>query len=561
MTSDVRITFLGGLGEIGRNCATIETDQELLILDCGQLFGDETLPGVDAVLPDFTYIVERANKLVGCIATHSHEDHIGGIPYLLRDLTNADARKLDIYGSKFTLGMIENKISEAGVSKAATLNEVTDGTTAKIGSFSIEFLPVTHSTPSGLISSITTPQGIVLHSSDFKLDHTPIDGRRTDLARIGAISGDPGIRLLLADSTNADSPGMSASEMSIRKGINDIFEEHAEKRLIISAFSSHIHRVQQIAEEAVRTNRVIFPLGRSMKRNLQLARDLGILSIPDKFVQDIEKVDDYPDHQVCVVATGSQGEPRAALSKMASGDSKFLEIGPNDAIIFSSHPIPGNEAAVARLRNTMARKGATVIHSGQVHIHTTGHGKAGELQTLHAVASPEWFVPVHGEYVHLVAHAKLGREMGLPDERVVMCTDGDQIVMTNDKIYSERVTDGGKVYIDGSIGYLTQDVIDDRIILGENGFLAIDAIIDWDRRELIGDPQLISRGWLDSASAPELLDEGVKVARDAIVSALADPESEFDDIERVTRRAVGRWVNDRTRRRPMLAPMLRSISG
>ncbi len=559
MATEVRITFLGGLGQIGRNCATIETDDELLILDCGQMFGDETLPGVDAILPDFTYIVERADKLVGCIATHSHEDHIGGFPYLLRDL--GDRKPVPIWGSKFTLGMIQGKLSEAGIPSRADLVEVDDGERVKIGSFGVEFLPVTHSTPSGLISSITTPQGVVLHSSDFKLDHTPIDGRRTDLARIGALSGDPGIRLLLADSTNADSPGMSESESSIRKGINDIFEDHAEKRLIISAFSSHIHRVQQIADEAVRTDRVVFPLGRSMKRNLQLARDVGILTLPDRNVADIERLDDYPDDRVCIVATGSQGEPRAALSQMASGDSKFLELGDNDVVVFSSHPIPGNEAAVGRLRNALARKGASIVHSGNVHIHTTGHGKQGELQTLHAVASPEWFAPVHGEYVHLVAHAELGRSMGVPAERVILCEDGDQLVLTDNKIYSQRVTDGGKVYVDGSIGHLTQDVIDDRLTLGENGFLAIDAIIDWDRRELIGSPKLVSRGWLDDASATELLAEGTKVAEDAILAGLADPEAAFGDIERLTRRAVGRWVSDRTRRRPMLAPMLRSISG
>ncbi len=560
MASEVRITFLGGLGEIGRNCATIEADGQLLILDCGQMFGDETLPGVDAILPDFEYIVKRSDNIVGCIATHSHEDHIGGFPYLLEDL-GSKRKPVKIYGSRFTLGMIQGKLSEAGIPSRADLMEVDDGDTVKIGGFSVEFLPVTHSTPSGLISAITTPQGVVLHSSDFKLDHTPIDGRRTDLARIGAISGNPGIRLLLADSTNADSPGMSESESSIRKGINDIFEEHSKKRLIISAFSSHIHRVQQIADEAVRTNRVVFPLGRSMVRNLALARDVGILNIPDQYVGDIEKVDDYPFERVCVVATGSQGEPRAALSKMAAGESRFLELGENDAVVFSSHPIPGNEAAVGRLRNNLARKGATIIHSGKVHIHTTGHGKAGELQTLHAVASPEWFVPVHGEYTHLVAHAALGHQMGVPENRIILCEDGNQVILSDKKIERTRVTDGGKVYIDGSIGYLTQDVIDDRLSLGENGFLAIDAIIDWDRRELIGPPRLVSRGWLEESQAGKLLDDGAKVAEKAIVDALADKDVSFEEVERRTRRAVGRWVSDKTRRRPVLAPMLRSISG
>ena len=369
MADSVTITFLGGLGQIGRNSAAIEIGGRIVLLDCGQMFAGDDLPGVDAVLPDFEWLLGQPDGVEACIATHAHEDHIGALPHLLRHI------EFPIYGSEFTLGMIRHKLEEADLLDRTELRQVTDGDRLDVGPFNCEFMPVTHSIPSGLMTAFSTPQGVILHSSDFKLDLTPIDGRRTDLSRIGAIAYDPGVRLLLADSTNADSPGVSRSEREVGKVLHGLISANEGRRVIIGAFASHVHRLQQIADVAVDTGRTLVTLGLSMRRNVRLARQVGVLRVPDHAIRDIEDLDTLDPAKVCIVCTGSQGEPRSALTMMAIGQSKWVEIDDNDVIIFSSHPIPGNEAAVAAVRNGLARRGATVVHSGQYDVHTTGHGK------------------------------------------------------------------------------------------------------------------------------------------------------------------------------------------
>ncbi len=342
----VRITFLGGLGEIGRNCAALETRGRIVVLDCGQMFAGDDLPGVDAVLPDLDWLFERGDRVDAVIATHAHEDHIGALPYLLTHLS------LPIFGSPFTLGMIEHKLREADLLDRADLRKVSDGDRLDIGPFDCEFLPVTHSIPSGNITAFHTDQGVILHSSDFKLDLTPVDGRRTDLSRIGALAAGPGIRLLLCDSTNADRPGSSRSEREVGAVLAALLRENEGRRVVVASFASHIHRLQQIADAAIATGRVVVTLGLSMRRNVKLARDVGILRIPDHAIRDIEDIDDIEPERVCVICTGSQGEPRAALTQMAMGESRWLELDGDDTVIFSSHPIPGNEAA----RSTSTRR-------------------------------------------------------------------------------------------------------------------------------------------------------------------------------------------------------------
>ncbi|MCH7788644.1 MAG: ribonuclease J, partial [Acidobacteria bacterium] len=391
MSGSVSVTFLGGLGDIGRNCAVIEIEGRLIVLDCGQLFGDDLTPGVDTILPDLSYITDRSDRVDAVIATHAHEDHIGALPFLMKNLD------CPIYGSPFTMGMVDNKLGMAGI-RGTELRTIHDGETHHIGPVDCEFIPVTHSTPSGLITAFHTPQGVILHSCDFKLDLTPVDGRLTDLSRIGALGNDPGVRLLLCDSTNADSPGVSTSESTIGGVLQGVLDKRPDQRIIVAAFSSHIHRVQQVADAAVAQGRKVATLGRSMQRNTSLAKDLGLLKIPDGHLIDIDDIGDYEAGKVCIVCTGSQGEERSALATMASGDNRWVSINEDDCVVFSSHPIPGNEAAVARLRNDLTRRGAEVVHSGHVEVHTSGHGKAHELRTLHSVASPEFFVPVHGEY-------------------------------------------------------------------------------------------------------------------------------------------------------------------
>lgn len=551
MASPVTITFLGGLGEIGRNCAAIETEGRIVVLDCGQMFGGDDLPGVDAVLPDFTWLIENKDRIDACIATHAHEDHIGALPYLLKHMS------FPIYGSAFTLGMVRHKLKEAGLIDKADLREVHDGDRMNVGPFDCEFLPVTHSIPSGNITAFHTNQGVILHSSDFKLDLTPVDGRRTDLSRIGALANDPGIRLMLADSTNADSPGASRSETDVGRVLKSLVRDQEGRRVIVASFASHIHRLQQLADAAVATDRVLVTLGLSMRRNVKLAREVGILRIPDASIRDIEAIDDLDPVKTLIVCTGSQGEPRAALTQMAIGQSKWLKLDPNDTIVFSSHPIPGNEAAVATVRNGLARHGARVFHSGQVDVHTSGHGKQQELQTLHSVAVPEWFVPVHGEYAHLVAHKELAYRMGMPEDRVVFCEDGDQIVLSDEGIEHLGSVGGAHLYVDGTVGDLGNTVLGDRRTLGDDGFVAVVVHIDMERGEIIAGPDVVSRGWVET---PALIGHETAVA-DAVeqdlMSALDDPEVDLDRLAQIARRAAGRTVSDRTRRRPMIVPVVR----
>ncbi|MYH88249.1 MAG: ribonuclease J [Acidimicrobiaceae bacterium] len=551
MAEPVRITFLGGLGEIGRNCAAIETQGRIVVLDCGQMFAGDDLPGVDAVLPDLEWLIDNADRVDAVIATHAHEDHIGALPYLLRHMA------LPIYGSVFTLGVIEHKLREAGLNGRADLRRISDGDRMMIGPFDCEFLPVTHSIPSGNITAFHTEQGVILHSSDFKLDLTPVDGRRTDLSRIGALAHNPGIRLMLADSTNADSPGASRSEKEIGAVLTGLLRANDERRVIVASFASHIHRLQQVADAAISTNRVVVPVGLSMRRNVKLAREVGILRIPDYAIKDAEEIDDLDPQRVCVVCTGSQGEPRAALTQMSRGESRWLALDENDTVIFSAHPIPGNETAVASVRNGLARLGAKVIHSGQVDVHTSGHGKQAELKTLHSVAVPEFFVPVHGEYAHLVAHRDLAREMGMDHDHVVLAEDGDQLELSDTGLVYLGSVGGDHLYVDGTVGDLGNAVLGDRRVLGNDGFVAVIVHVDIERRELLAGPDVVSRGWVEEPALRAHETAVVDAVQRAVMQALGDDIDDLGRLSQIVRRATGGIVSERTRRRPMIVPMVR----
>ena len=549
MAAPVAVTFLGGLGEIGRNCAVIETAGRRVLLDCGRMFAGDDLPGVDSVLPDFEWLL-ASGGVEACVATHAHEDHIGALPYLLERLS------FPVYGSAFTLGLVRHKLAEAGLLDRAELREVRDGDRFSAGPFECEAMPVTHSVPGGFITAFSTPQGLILHSSDFKLDLTPVDGRRTALSRIGALSGDPGIRLLLADSTNADAPGSSRSEKDVGDVLSDAIARAEGRRVIVGAFASHIHRIQQVMDAAVATGRTVATLGLSMQRNVGLARELGLLRVPDHALRDITDLERLDPARVLIVCTGSQGEPRAALTQMAEGVSKWVEIGDRDTVIFSSHPIPGNEAAIVTVRNGLARRGARVLHTGNLDVHTSGHGKQQELKVLHSVASPEWFVPVHGEYEHLVAHARLATEMGMASERVVLCCDGDQVELTDDGVRLIGSVGGDHLYVDGTVGDLGSTVLGERRKLGEDGFVAVVVDIDLERGAVVRGPEVVSRGWVEH---PALLAHETAVA-DAVeaevLDALADGRRDLQALEDLVLRTARRTSRERTRRRPVIVPMV-----
>ena len=550
MPSDVRVTFLGGLGEIGRNCLVIEHSSRMLILDCGIMFPDPEMPGIDLVLPDFHYLTKNAAAIDGIVISHGHEDHMGGLAFLLREIS------VPIYGSRLSLQMARGRIEEAGLANRTKFITVEDGERRQIGAFDVEFIPVTHSVPHGFATAYHTPQGVILHSGDFKLDMTPVDDRRTDLARIGALADSEGIRLLLSDSTNVESPGYTASERSVGATLRSIFAEHRTRRIVVACFASHIHRVQQLADAGIAQGRRIALVGRSMIRNVAIARELGLLSIPESSLIDIAKIDDLLPGQVLVLSTGSQGEPMSALALLAAGENRNLAVRDGDVVVLSSHAIPGNEWAVAKVMDGLARRGAEVIHSGIAHVHESGHAKQGELSTLLAIAHPASFVPVHGEYRHLLRHSRLAIEMGVDPDSVLLCEDGDSVILSDQGIDFGESVPAGYLYVDGVVGDISDGVLRDRKVLAEEGVIVVVLAIDVHSGEIITGPEIITRGWVHAPEAEELLDD----ARLAVISAIKQVQGggnvDIENIRRVTRRALGRLVSDRTKRRPMIVPVL-----
>ncbi len=552
MAAPVRIVFLGGLGEIGRNCAAIEVDDRIMLIDCGLMFPDDDMAGVDLVLPDFSWLRENAHRVEGVVATHGHEDHIGALGHLLSEMP------LKIIGSPLTIGLARNRIEERGVIKQAEFIEVNDNDRIQVGPFDMEFFPVTHSVPHGFATAFHTPQGVILHSGDFKLDMTPVDGRLTDLASIGHMAKDDGVRLFLCDSTNAEEAGFSASETSIGQSIHDLFSARVGRRIVVACFASHIHRVQQIADAAVAHGRTVATLGLSMNKNVNLARQMGLLNIPDAHLRNIDNVDDIAPENLCIISTGSQGEPMSALARMATGDNKWLTIREDDAVILSSHPIPGNESSVSRVIDGLIRKGAEVIHSGTYNVHATGHAKSEELRVMHSIVQPEWFVPVHGEFRHMTAHAHLATQMGTKADRIIICQDGDSVVLTDKGLERGDTIPADYIYVDGSVGDLDASVLVERRALGTDGFVSaiITLDIEGPHGVLARPPEIVSRGWVDGAEGDELRKAASESVRDAVESALGDGQRTRQQIEKVVRRTLGRFVSHRTRLRPMIVPVV-----
>ena len=564
MPDTVRIVFLGGLGEIGRNCAVIEVgggpsgdgpDRKLLLIDCGLMFPDPDMHGIDLVLPDFTYLRENADRIVAIVATHGHEDHVGALQFLLREMS------VPVYGSALTLGLARNRIEEAGLLGKTELHAVADGERVQIGPFDVEFIPVTHSVPHAHAIAVHTPQGVILHTGDFKLDLTPVDGRRTDLARIGELAksannGRQGIRVLLADSTNAEESGHAPSESSVGSVLRSLFAESRGRRIITASFASHLHRIQQIADAAIDSGRVVATLGMSIRKNVQLGIDLGIISIPPSKLVDIEEIDRYEPGEVCVISTGSQGEPMSALALLARGENKLVKLSEFDTVILSSHAIPGNESNVNRVMDGLLRAGAQVVHSGIRDVHATGHAQADELKTYLSIAQPEWYVPVHGEFRHLMANAALGALMGVPRDRVLVCEDGDVLVVNDDRVDFAGRVPAGYLYVDGIVGDVGLGVLRDRAVLASEGVVVVVVTVDRQTRKVLVGPEIITRGWVYAPEAEDLLDEACDTIAAAVEKSLASGVRDVEALERDVRRAAGRFVSERTRRRPMIVPVV-----
>jgi ribonuclease J len=552
MAKSVRVVFLGGLGEIGRNCFCIELDGRVLVVDCGLMFPDADMPGVDLVLPDFTYLRERADRVEGVFLTHAHEDHAGGLAFLLRDVA------VPIYGSPLSLGMARNRIEEAGMLDRTDLIPVHDGERRKIGPFDLQFIPVTHSVPHGFATAFYTPAGTIVHTGDFKLDLTPIDGRATDLALLGEIARrDKGVRLLLSDSTNAERPGYTESEATVGRRMEALFDAHRDQRIIVASFASHLHRVQQVAQAALDHGRRVAFLGRSMHHNVSLAREMGLLDVRSDRVIDIEDAPSYAPGEVCIICTGSQGEPLSALALMAAHEHKLVKVDADDLVVISAHAIPGNEANVARVIDGLHRAGAEVVHGTGAGVHVSGHASQGELEFMLSLLQPDWFVPVHGEYRHLVHHARLARAVGVDPDHVLVCEDGDALTLGRNAIEVERrAVPAGYLYVDGIVGDIGHGVLRDRKALAEEGVVVVIVTVDSSTGDPVSDPEIVTRGWVYAPEAEALLEE----ARDAVRASLAEISHEgaidYETIRRHARRAVGRFINERTRRRPIVIPVV-----
>ena len=546
-TSPVTVTFLGGLGDVGRNCTVVEQGGKLLVIDFGVMFPDPAImPGVQHVLPDMGWLNSRAADIVGLVVTHGHEDHLGGVPHFLRNI------EVPLYGSALSMALAEHKVTEARLADRTSFHVIGDGERRKIGPFDIEALPITHSVPQSLCIVLHTPVGALVHTGDFKIDPSPVDGRLTDLGRLRAL-GDEGIALLMADSTNADRPGRSASETEIGTTLRRLFSERSDRRLMVSCFASHLHRVQQVCDAAISEGRVVVPLGRSMVNNVRIARQLGVLDIPERALFGVEQLDRFNPDEVCIVCTGSQGEPGAALSQIAGGAHSDVTTGPDDTVILSSHPIPGNERSVFRMVSRLARQGAEVIHDGHELVHTSGHAQRDELRELHQACRPRWFVPIEGEFHMLARHAGLAREVGMKAKRVLTLTDGAQITLKGNELQVRAGVPAPYHYVDGALDDPDTEVIGERLALTA-GFVHVTVVLNRKGR-LAAAPDIASRGWLDVTKHTDVVEalsgEIAQAVEQAIKGSPARPDA--DEIERVTRRAAGRFVGTRTRRRPAIS--------
>jgi ribonuclease J len=541
----LRIVPLGGLGEIGRNMTVFEFDGKMLIVDCGVLFPEDDQPGIDLILPDFDYIRERLDAVVGLVLTHGHEDHIGAVPYLLRE--RAD---IPLFGSRLTLAFLEAKLREHRIDPVTTT--VAEGDRTVLAPFDLEFIAVNHSIPDALAVAIRTPAGqLVVHTGDFKMDQLPLDGRVTDL-RAFARLGDEGVDLMLVDSTNAEVPGFVASEKDIVPVLDRYFAQ-SERRIIVASFASHIHRVQQIIDVARAHGRKVAFVGRSMVRNMGIARDLGYLSIPGDTVVDVKSLDDHPDDGVVLICTGSQGEPMAVLSRIAGRDHSIV-LGPDDTVILASSLIPGNENAVFRVINGLMRWGATVVHKGNAMVHVSGHAAAGELLYLYNLVRPTNVMPVHGEIRHLRANADLAMATGVEPRNVAMAEAGVVVDLVDGHARVVGAVPCGYVYVDGaSVGDITEASLKDRRILGSEGFVSVHVVVDSATGKVVGGPVVSARGFLEDDA---VFDDVLPLITAALEQAGSRGVGEAHQLQQVVRRTLGRWVSSTHRRKPMIIPVV-----
>ncbi len=539
----LRIVALGGLTEIGRNMTVFEYKSKLLIVDCGVLFPEDTQPGIDLILPDFSYIRDRLQDVIGIFLTHGHEDHIGAVPYLLRERGD-----IAIYGSALTLALITAKLKEHRITPLT--REVREGGTEDVGPFTLEFVAVNHSIPDALAVVINTEAGRVLATGDFKMDQLPLDGRITDL-RTFARLGEQGVDLFMVDSTNADIPGFTPSEREIMPALNRVISS-TKRRVIVASFSSHVHRVQQVIDIAAHHGRKVVFIGRSMVRNMKIAEDMGYLHVPADLVLDAKDLDQYDDN-VVLICTGSQGEPMAALSRMANGDHQ-IRVGEGDTVILASSLIPGNENSVFRVINELTRFGAKVVHKANAMVHVSGHAAAGELLYCYNIVKPKYVMPIHGEWRHMKANAELAIQSGVPRDNTFILDNGVVIDLVNHEAEVVGAIPVGFVFVDGqSIGDITESSLKDRRILGEEGFISCVVVIDSQSGKIVAGPDIHARGFNEDAA---MFDEVKMRIEKALAIAVADGNNGTHQLSQIVRKTIGGWVGGEHRRKPMIVPVV-----
>lgn len=549
----LKIIPLGGLGEIGKNLTVYEYQDDILLVDCGMAFPDEETPGIDIVIPDFSYLVKNREKIKGLVVTHGHEDHIGAIPYLL------DSINVPIYATRLTIGLIEGKLKEHRNLAGASLNVVSPSETITLGQFSVEFIHVNHSIPDAVGFAIKTPSGVVVHTGDFKIDTTPIDDRIIDLARFGEL-GKKGVLAMLADSTNAERPGYTMSERVVGESFSTLFKKAGTNRIIVATFSSNIHRIQQIIDAAVNCSRKVAVSGRSMLNVVSVASKLGYLNVPDNVLIDIELINKYKPEQLVIITTGSQGEPLSALHRMAFSDHRNVEIVPDDMIIISATPIPGNEKLVSKVVNELMKRGANVVYEKMYDVHVSGHACQEELKLLTSLVKPKFYIPVHGEQKHLYKHALVARTMGVPKENTLIANIGDVIELTKKSVKVTGTVPSGRVLVDGlGVGDVGGVVLRDRKHLADDGIIIVTITMDSVTGEVVAGPEIVSRGFVYVKESEELIRDIATEAEDILENCYINRVRDRNAIKLRLRDGISKYLYSTTRRSPMVLPIIMEI--
>ena len=546
----VRIIPLGGLNEIGKNMTVFECSNDMFILDCGLAFPDADMPGVDIVIPDFTYVERNQEKIRGIVITHGHEDHIGGLAYLLKKIN------VPVYATRLTIGLIDGKLKEQGINQKVNLNIVEPKKTVKMGCMAVEFIKVNHSIPDSVGMAIHTPAGVIVHTGDFKVDYSPIDGKIIDLARFGEL-GSRGVLALMADSTNAERPGYTHSERTVGDSFDKLFQKGEGKRIRIATYSSNIHRVQQIVNCAIRYNRKVAVFGRSMVNVINTAIELGYLEAPDGIFIDIEMMNRYESERIVLITTGSQGEPMSALTRMAMNDHKKVNITPMDFIIISATPIPGNEKFVTRVVNELMKSGAEVVYEAMYEVHVSGHACQEELKLMQSLTKPKFFIPVHGEYKHLKKHADLALQLGMPKENVLIAEIGNVIETDGNSMKVVSQVPAGRVLFDGlGVGDVGSIVLRDRKHLAQDGLIIIVIGIERSTNEIVAGPDIISRGFVYVRESEELMVEAKGLLSDTLANCSSNELREWNSLKGKLRDALSDYIYQKTKRSPMILPII-----